>query len=264
MGSNFRLRDRSVILEFLETDRGYAGYAIGDLERGMFEQCDWYGARAGARGAAGRLKALVLVFHGFWPPVLFLMGAAGALAKVLPGVALPARVYLNCRDEHLEAASSVCTWSELTPMWRMVFAGRVRGVAPEGCIPLGPADAGRLARLYAAGGGEAFNPAQMEHGVYWGVVQGDRIVAAAGTHLVSDTHGVAAIGNVFTHPDLRGRGLGRAVTGAVLADLGSRGIRTVILNVSQSNAVAVRMYERLGFKRHCAFVEGAAQVREGL
>jgi predicted GNAT family acetyltransferase len=104
----------------------------------------------------------------------------------------------------------------------------------------------------------------MEHGVYWGVVQGDRIVAAAGTHLVSDTHGVAAIGNVFTHPDLRGRGLGRAVTGAVLADLGSRGIRTVILNVSQSNAVAVRMYERLGFKRHCAFVEGAAQVREGL
>lgn len=280
MDSEFRLTDRSAILAFLETDRLYAGYAIGDLEAGLFEQCEWYGAGAEVLGAAGRsrpsdgasarptvhqprrdLVALVLVFHGFKPPVLFLIGDGDALGGILPTISLPQRVYLNCRAEHVAAAGLVCTWSALTPMWRMVLEVQTIDPAPPDCVPLGPSDAGRLAELYAAGGGEAFSPDQMEHGVYCGVVRGGRIVAAAGTHLVSDTHAVAAVGNVFTHPDWRGQGLGGAVTRAVIACLRLRGMRDIILNVGQSNCIAVGLYERLGFRRHCAFLEGEAQTR---
>jgi len=281
MASNFRLTQKSAIQAFLETDRLYAGYAIGDLEPGLFEQCDWYGVGAagstetgGFQSGEGRLRsgreqepredalrALALVFHGFKPPVLFLMGDADALGRILPRLSLPGRVYLNCREEHLEAAGIVYTWSTLTAMWRMVLDAKSSEPAPSGCILLGPSDAGKLVSLYASGGGEAFRPAQMEPGVYYGIVAGDRIVSVAGTHIVSATFGVAAIGNVFTHPDWRGRGFGGAVTRAVVGHLRRRGVRDIILNVSQSNHVAVGLYERVGFRRHCAFFEGPVCAR---
>lgn len=285
MSSEFRLTDRSAIRAFLDTDRLYAGYAIGDLELGMFERCDWYGvggtgsdgvgvsrpvrnqpgddcsAEPRGLGQGGGLLALVLVFHGFKPPVLFLMGDVDALGGILPRLALPDRVYLNCREEHVAAAGLVYTWGALTPMWRMVLEAESIGPAPADCISLQPSDAGRLAELYAAGGGEAFSPAQMERGVYCGIIKDGRIVAAAGTHLVSATYAVAAVGNVFTHPDWRGRGFGAGVTRAVVTGLRRRGIQHIILNVSQSNRVAVGLYERLGFRRHCAFLEGAAHAR---
>ena len=34
-------RERSRILPYLETDRRYAAYAIGDLEPRLFAQCTW-------------------------------------------------------------------------------------------------------------------------------------------------------------------------------------------------------------------------------
>ena len=49
-------------------------------------------------------------------------------------------------------------------------------------------------------------------GVFFGVYEGEALVAAAGTHLVSREEGAAAIGNIYTRRDRRGRGLGRAVT----------------------------------------------------
>jgi RimJ/RimL family protein N-acetyltransferase len=36
------------------------------------------------------------------------------------------------------------------------------------------------------------------------------------------------------------------------------GLHTIALNVNQRNAAAIRVYERLGFARHCAFYEGIA------
>lgn len=89
-----------------------------------------------------------------------------------------------------------------------------------------------------------------------------RLIAVAGTHLVSSTYGVAAVGNVFTHPDYRGRGYGAAATSAVVTELLAHGIRDIVLNVGEDNAPALHPYERLGFELHCRFTEGPASPRK--
>ena len=93
-------------------------------------------------------------------------------------------------------------------------------------------------------------------GVFFGVYKGEDLIAAAGTHLVSREEGAAAIGNVYVRRDRRGGGLGRAVTAAVLHELA--GIATVGLNVRADNDAAIRVYESLGFVRHCEFREALA------
>ena len=74
------LTERSEILAYLEMDRLYAGYAIGDLEPGMWEQSTWAVAKQD-----GRIEALVLHFTGLSLPALLLMGRTEGLEAILTG-----------------------------------------------------------------------------------------------------------------------------------------------------------------------------------
>ena len=248
-----KLTDKSQILAYLETDRLYAAYAVGDLEPEMFAQSTWAGAEQ-----ASQLQALVLHFRGLRLPALFLMGDADGLRAILENVLCPERVYLTCLPEHLPVTRDFYAWDEAIPMWRMVLQPAYFWPVEGDCVRLTPAHSNRLAELYPLGGGNVFGPAQMHEGAFYGVLADGQLVAAAGTHLVSPTYGVAAVGNIFTHPDYRGRGHGTATTSAVVAELLHRGIRDVVLNVGQDNAGAIRIYERLGFERYCPFLEGPA------
>ena len=72
---------------------------------------------------------------------------------------------------------------------------------------------------------------------------------------------MAAIGHVYTRRDQRGHGYAGLVTAAVAADLAAKGCQVIALNVEQHNTAAVRVYEKLGFRRHCAFHEGIVVLR---
>ena len=101
-----------------------------------------------------------------------------------------------------------------------------------------------------------FFPEMVAQGVFFGVFEGSEIVAAAGTHLHAPEEGAAAMGNIYTRRDRRGRGLGKLVTCATLGALAH--LETVGLSVRVDNAAAIRVYEALGFRKHCEFFEGLA------
>jgi ribosomal protein S18 acetylase RimI-like enzyme len=204
------------------------------------------------------LQALALHFRGLKLPALFLMGDNEGLRAIIERELRPERVYFTCRQRHLPLACEFYHWEERIPMWRMVLHPARFRPAQDGCLRLSHAHLDELAQLYALGGGDAFTLLQLEHGVFYGVRMADQLVAVAGTHLVSPTYNVAAVGNVFTHPNYRGRGFGTATTSAVVDELLESGIRDIVLNVSRGNAIAVRLYERLGFERYCPFLEGPA------
>jgi ribosomal protein S18 acetylase RimI-like enzyme len=247
------LKDKARILAYLEAERSYAAYAIGDLEDSFFVQCEWHAAQR-----EGELEALALLFHGLKPPALFLMGEVDGLRALLEEQVSAPQVYFMCRPEHLDATFIRYTWVKAIPMWRMALGADryICGQAKVERLGLEPLSA--LQELYILGGGDAFTEAQLAQGVFYGITYSGKLVAAAGTHLVSRTYGVAAVGNVFTHPEYRNRGYGAQVTSAVVSELKRLGIGDIVLNVAQENLIAIGLYERLGFRRTCAFFEGPA------
>jgi GNAT superfamily N-acetyltransferase len=254
-----RTTDRDDIRSLLETDRIWAAYALGDLAPGFFEKCEWFRARD--------LPALALLFRGFSTPVLFTLGEAAAVEGLLQEIGSLPATYLSIRPEILPLIRERGSVRDEMAMWRMTIEpGEFRPAPSERCTALTAADCHALQLLYGDGAAnreapDFFEPTMVEHGVFYGVYQGGALIAAAGTHLVAPSLGVGAIGNVYTRRDCRGQGLAARVTGAVTAELLRMGVETVVLNVSQRNEAAIRVYERLGFRRYCGFYEGLS-VRE--
>jgi GNAT superfamily N-acetyltransferase len=243
------LSDKEQILAFLQQDRVYAAYAIGDLEPSLFAQCQWFGAEDD-----GEMRALTLFFTGLNPPALFTMGDNDGVAAILDSALQPERVYFTCRAEHLPVVEAFYDLDEVEEMFRMTIASADFRPVPGFIIRLNLAHLDQLRELYHLGGGSAFAPYQLRDGVYYGIEIGGQLVSVAGTHLVSPTFGVAAVGNIFTHPDHRRRGYAAACTSRVVEELLAQGLN-IVLNVNQQNAEAIGVYEKLGFRRYCPYIE---------
>ena len=247
------LVDPEAIRAFLESDRLWAAYGLADLDPDLHKQSEWYGAED-ERG----LQSLALLYKGFRLPALFTMGQAQGIALILAAALREPRVSLNARQEHMPAIQAHYRVHDLDPMWRMTLSSSDFRPVSGRVVMLTPQYTQDLQELYALGGGDAFTPGQVYDGAFYGIDERGRLIAAAGTHVLSEVHGAAAVGNVFTHPDYRGKGYATLTTSAVCAELIRRGIRTIVLNVARSNATAIRVYEKLGFKRYLPFNEGVA------
>jgi len=71
----------------------------------------------------------------------------------------------------------------------------------------------------------------------------------AGYGVMSAAAGEAHILNLCIDPNLRRRGLGRALLTYLLEDADNAGAQTMLLEVRESNAAGIALYEQLGFKR---------------
>jgi ribosomal protein S18 acetylase RimI-like enzyme len=241
-----RLTDKSEIRTHLRRDPVWSVYALGDLEPPMFPKTLWFA------------PDLSLVVQDYGTAILFAMGP-GSVREALASVAGP--VHLQLQRDALDEVARHAAVSSARLMWRMRWAGGHLASPATVTTRLGASDVPALQALYADGApsGESpdfFFPSMVADGVFHGIYEGTVLVAAAGTHLLARHEGAAAIGNIYTRRDRRGRGLGRAVTSAVLGDLS--GVETIGLNVRVDNDRALRLYESLGFVRHCQFYEALA------
>ena len=258
------LRDPAAIRAILETDRTWSVYALGDLAPGFFEHCVWHGGAAS--NSIIDSSALVLLYAAFSTPVLFTLGEPARVAPILEEIGGVREMYLQIRPEILPLLAARYRISRLKEMWRMRLEPAAFLPAPVGDeVRLGPPDAAAVERLYADGSEfeespDFFSASMIADGVFYGVRDGDELAAVAGTHLVAPGESVAAIGNVYTRRDRRGRGLAARLTSAVTRELLRLDISTIALNVHQPNAAAIRVYRRLGFVPYCDFREGVASL----
>jgi len=75
----------------------------------------------------------------------------------------------------------------------------------------------------------------------------DGLARPACAELLGRSTGDAGLFAMWVAPASRGKGIGRALVGAVVQWARSRGYRRVLLDVADENAHAVRLYERCGF-----------------
>jgi RimJ/RimL family protein N-acetyltransferase len=242
----------------LEPRRIYAAYAVGQLAPDLFPLVDCWRSRADAGGEG----ALVLFSRGGLGDAMFTMGPAEAVDAVLSLHPGPRQNYATCEPGHLAVMSRYYRLASERPMLRMAVSARSFRPAPEPKANvivrrMLASDARLVNRLYNSEGSPTYySGQQIEAGCYFGVIADQRLVAVAGTHVVSPEEGIAVVGNVFTHPRWRGRGHATLATGATTAHLLQR-CRDVVLTVDPENVPAVMAYERLGYRTDCRLIEAA-------
>ena len=240
------LADKDHIRAILRRDPAWTVYALGDLSPRMFDKCRWY------------TPDLTLILRDYGTTILFAMGP-GSIREAMRDVT--GAVHLQVKADALDEVAAIADVTARKLMWRMMWRPASLPEFDPRAVALDATDVAALERLYADGAatGESpdfFYPSMVSDGVFRGIYEGDALIAVAGTHLVSREEGAAAIGNVYTRRDRRGRGLGRVTTTAVMRELAS--LETVGLNVRADNGAALSLYESLGFVTHCRFFEALA------
>ncbi len=244
-----RLTDRDEIRALLAPERAYAAYALAHLEPDLFELSEWYTA-TGPQGRA-------LVAHS-WSGLgraLFALGDPQALDVLLSLHPGPRFTFASLRLEHRPVVQRYFILTRDQTMLRMAVTAETFSPAEGEAVRLSSRDIARINRLYSSEGGPtSYTPRHIDDGVYYGIFADSKLASIAGTHAVSRSEGVAVVGNVFTHPRYRNRGLATIATSAVTRALLEE-CSLVALTVEADNAPAAGVYRRLGYQPQCTLHE---------
>jgi ribosomal protein S18 acetylase RimI-like enzyme len=226
-------------------------YSIGDLDDFFWPHTSWFALREN-----GETRQLVLFYTDLTMRIASLLAYAEQpasqmcelLRALLP--VLPRRFYA-----HLMASAA----DALTDDYRVQSHGayhkmglidhaRLAHIDVSEAVALSAADMDDLLALYAASyPANWFVPRMLATGRYYGVRQSGKLLSVAGVHVYSPEYKVAALGNIATHPEARGRGLATIATARLCQELLRAGVETIGLNVNAGNASALACYTRLGF-----------------
>jgi ribosomal protein S18 acetylase RimI-like enzyme len=241
--------DRGMLRAYLEKDRLYSAYALCDLDDREFLRTRW-----GVALMHGEPTAVVLQYAGYSPQPIFVMGDPAGVQAILSDVIKPRSAYVAARHEHLGAIGAIYRVESGPPMQRMWVDAEQFRPFPADVQRMLPVEIGELNRLYQLGFASWLPASAISDGLYFGQRVNGRLVAAAGTHVISPAAKLAVVGNVMTHTEFRGRGYATAVTGAVTAEL-LKFCDQVVLNVRADNPPALAAYRRLGYQVNVTFEE---------
>lgn len=204
---------------------------------------------ARARSSDGRHACCVV----FQPPGFAVVVPSGDIDGVReivePEVAgLPSGAELMVLPEHVGLFDERFVVEPIEWMYRIqVTAKTWRPFGDTGRVSrLAPAALPELTALYRESG-MPFHSEQIEAGFFYGLWDGDRLVAAAGTHNLSHAEKVVALGSLYVRPESRRAGVGRELTIARVEALLASGFQNIVANVSASNHPSLELHARLGF-----------------
>jgi hypothetical protein len=238
-----QLDDRTTIASFFRRNARAHVYELGDLDDFDWPHTLWF-----AWEHEGRIEQVALLYTEPSVPVLIAIaeepGASmvSLLEELLP--TLPSALYVHVSPPLLEVFRGRYSVEAAEPHLKLAL-NRTDLLGPSAAPVdlLDESDLLELDELYrAAYPGTWFTPRMLQTGRYVGIRHDGRLACVAGVHVYSPTWGVAALGNVATLPELRGRGLARAACAALCLLLLEDGIETIALNVRADNDAAIAAY----------------------
>lgn len=244
--------DPDELVDLFSRDTPNHIYALADLEEPFWSASTWWRSGDAALGLVGLPEGQTIVYAVSSADPAGTLALAAELVDEVPdtlitGVAGIASVFSQ--------AGRAIVWQRGYHRFHLSDPSAVPP-ADARVMPLSATDVDAALALYSMVPGAAFFlPSMVDDDTFVGVRSGEGdLIAIAGTHVLSDHHGVAAIGAVFTHPDHRGQGMGAAVTAGVVHRIGDR-IATIGLNCTDANIAARRIYLGMGFVESLGYDE---------
>jgi ribosomal protein S18 acetylase RimI-like enzyme len=253
--------DPIVIAELFARHVEVHPYGLADLDEPYWSTSRWWrrgDAVVGEIGLPGWPAPVVYAVSATDPDRTTALLAELAVGELPPRFVITGPSGLGARL----AATHEVLWSAPHHKFHLAHPDRL-APADGAVVALSTTDAPDLERLFATDpeAGDFFHPGLLESGFYRGVRVDGRLVAAAGIHVISRTHRVAAVGNVATHTGHRRRGLARATVAAVCRALLDE-VDVIGLNVKDTNVGACALYRSMGFEPAIGYDE-AELLRRG-
>jgi GNAT superfamily N-acetyltransferase len=133
-------------------------------------------------------------------------------------------------------------------MDKMVWKGAMPDVDESlPAVPLTAAHAEQALALATLTRPGPFGIRTIELGDYFGIFEGDRLIAMAGERMEAEK--LREVSGVCTHPDAQGRGLARRLMLKLIRLQMQRG-QTTFLHVVSTNLAARNLYIRMGFETY--------------
>jgi GNAT superfamily N-acetyltransferase len=257
MNKIISIHDKEELESFFRKNAPLYIYSIGDLDDFYWNNTIWYGLKNDSG-----LQAVVLLYTAANPPVLIALcndKEMNLMKELATGIfhLLPNRFYSHlspCIETFFEKRFSLSQNGNYCKM--LLDKDKMNcGAEPDDVQRLTIKDVDSLNILYAESYPDnSFDPRMLETGMYFGMKENKKIISVAGVHVFSKQYRVAALGNITTHRDHRGKGLGTKVTMRLCRELVNHA-DIIGLNVSINNISAIRCYEKIGFRRIALYNE---------
>jgi GNAT superfamily N-acetyltransferase len=238
--------DKAKLQAFFERRRALNAYALGDLDEPHWSRTDWW-----TWEEDGEIQEVALLYNGFDPPILIALqnNSLEGMQSLIKGLSsnLPNHVYAHLTPGLREILEAKFTFQDHGEHFVMELKTKP-SASQNGAERLIKENATEVDALFNGSyPGHWFRPDMLEMGPYFGIREGNKLVAAGGIHVFSTKYSVAALGNITTLPSHRRRGYGKQVS-QTLCNYVVDKVETIGLNVVCANATAIKIYRDLGFE----------------
>lgn len=231
---------------FLSKDLAANVLALGDLYQPLLNVSDIYCAIKN-----GRTVGVCSIYHGYPTPSLVLGTTTLNIKQILIRKALNTiqNSFISlCQPPDVAIFKEYATILQIRQEQQMITTTpkHVKSSDKYKATKLRKKELESLNEFYSTHHTEAWTPLQFKAGPFYCVKHGNKIVSAAGVHIV--TPKIAQLGNIVTDETWRNRGLATLCTSALAGKLAAKG-RIISLFVRKNNAPAIHIYKNLGFSK---------------
>lgn len=251
------IKDKKVLEKFLRKNTALNIYQLGDLDNFYWQHTDFYGYYEDTE-----LKSVVMIYTEVFPNVVIALAneyEINLLKKALTELLniLPDRIYLHITpgaETVLEKKYNL-SHEGLYMKMDLKIPEKLNAINTDNIENFSTDNKSELSDFYnEAYPHNSFNMRMLETGKYFGIRENGKIASAAGIHVYSLQYKTAALGNITTHPNARGKGYATKVTACLCKEL-FRNIQVIGLNVHSENSSAIHCYEKLGFIKIADYLE---------
>lgn len=248
------LSEKHVIYDILKHDSDNQIFALGDLDDFYWPHTQWYSLEI-----SGETRALALIYTGSVIPTLLLFNSGHLdkgrdLLQIMTDL-LPDEFYAHLSPELLRHFAPETIVDNYGLSLKMVVRRTFGKHRDEKIRVLHEADVPAIRKLLQVAYPQNwFDERMIRTGKYIGYIENNQLIGVAGIHVCSPEYKVAALGNIATHPEFRGKRIATKLVEQLCADL-QETTEVIGLNVRADNQPAIDCYCKLGFEITGEYVE---------